>query len=148
MIRINHEPKKRIRWTGLAIFILAFGLILMTAGRTAQAVPNGGYAHPEVLIQPEELKALIDKKDPNLRIIDIREKLKYLAGHIPGAVQVWRPDIVDKNHSIPGMMAPKDQIENLLGSLGISNRDTIIIYSDGPDNGRLWWILGLLWFSP
>jgi len=146
MIRINHEPKKRIRWTGLAICVLAFGLILMTSGGKAQAVPNGGYVHPEVIIQPEELKALIDKKDPNIRIIDIREKLKYLAGHIPGSVHVWRPDLVDKNHPIPGMMAPKDQIENLLGSLGISNKNTIIIYSDGPDNGRLWWILAYYGF--
>ncbi len=29
-----------------------------------QAVPNGGYARPEVLIQPEELKALANKKNP------------------------------------------------------------------------------------
>ena len=141
MIQINHEPKKRIRCTGLAICVLAFGLMLMTSGERAQAVPHGGYAHPEVIIQPEELKALIDRMDPNIRIIDIREKLKYLAGHIPGSVHVWRPDLVDKNHPIPGMMAPKDQIENLMGSLGISNKNTIIVYSDGPDNGRLWWIL-------
>ena len=121
--------------------VLGFGLIFIIIDRTAQAVPNGGYAHPEVIIQPEGLKVHMDKKDPNIRIIDIREKLKYLAGHIPGSVHVWRPDIVDKNHPIPGMMAPKDQIENLMGSLGISNKNTIIIYSDGPDNGRLWWIL-------
>ncbi len=135
-----------MRWTGLAIFVLAFGLILMTSARRAQAVPNGKYAHPEVLIQSEELKVLMDKKDPNIRIIDIREKLKYLAGHIPGSVHVWRPDIVDRNHPIPGMMAPKDQIENLMGSMGISNKNTVIIYSDGPDNGRLWWIMAYYGF--
>lgn len=141
MIQMKHQAKKGQRWKGLVILALTVGLIFMTLGRTAQAVPNGRYAHAEVLIQPEELKALIDKKDPNIRIIDIREKLKYLSGHIPGAVQVWRPDIVDKNHPIPGMMAPKDQIENLMGSLGISTKNTIALYSDGPDNGRLWWIL-------
>ena len=118
----------------------------MIPGRTAHAVPNGGYAHPEVLIHPEELKILIDKKDPSIRIIDIREKLKYLAGHILGAVHIWRPDIVDKNHPIPGMMAPKEQIESLLGDLGISEKNTIIINSDGPDNGRLWWILAYYGF--
>ena len=76
-----------------------FGLALMIPGRTAHAVPNGGYAHPEVLIQPEELRILMDKKDPRIRIIDIREKLKYLASHIPGAVHVWRPDIVRHSSS-------------------------------------------------
>jgi len=111
-----------------------------------QAVPNGGYARPEVLIQPEELKALANKKEPHIRIIDIREKVKYLAGHIPGAVQIWRPDIEDKNHSLPGMMASKGQMEDLLGSLGISDQDTLIIYSDGPDNGRVWWVLAYYGF--
>ena len=146
MVRINGKTNQLRKWIALLVFVLAFGLIFMLAGLTTQAVPNGRYAHAEVLIQPEELKALIDKKDPNLLIIDIREKLKYLAGHIPGAVQVWRPDIVDKNHPIPGMMAPKDQIENLMGSLGISTKNTIVLYSDGPDNTRLWWILAYYGF--
>ena len=66
--------------------------LIFTVPEAVQAVPNGGYARPEVLIQPEELKALVDKKDPNIRIIDIREKLKYLADHIPGAVHIWRRD--------------------------------------------------------
>jgi thiosulfate/3-mercaptopyruvate sulfurtransferase len=121
------------------------GLILI-ASEAAQAVPNGGYARSETLIQPEELKALMDKKDPNIRIIDIREKLKYLAGHIPGAVHIWRPDITDKNHPVPGMMAPRDQMENLMGRLGISDKDILVIYSDGSDNGRLWWILAYYGF--
>ena len=146
MIPINHKVKKWQRWAGLVIFVSVFGLIFITGGRTAQALPNGGYVHPEVLIQPEELKVLIDKKGPNIRVIDIREKLKYLAGHIPGAVQIWRPDIEDKNHSLSGMMAPKGQMEDLLGGLGISDQDTLIIYSDGPDNGRFWWVLAYYGF--
>ncbi len=113
-----------------------------------QAVPNGGYAHPELLIQPEELKALIDKKAPGYRIIDVRENLYYLVGHIPGAVQVWRPDIEDKTHPVPGMMAPRYKVEELMAGLGISDQETLIIYSysDGPDHGRLWWILAYYGF--
>lgn len=117
MIWIQDRSKKQQRWIGLASLVLVFGLAFMILGPTAHAIPNGGYAHPEVLIQPEELKVLIDKKDLHIRIIDIREKLKYLAGHIPGAVHVWRPDIVDNNHPIPGMMAPKEQSEPLFGRL-------------------------------
>jgi thiosulfate/3-mercaptopyruvate sulfurtransferase len=139
------KAERRKRRTRL-IVALTSGLIFMIASQTAWAVPNGGYTHPEVLIQPEGLKTLTDKKDPNIRIIDFREKLKYVAGHIPGAVHIWRSDVVDKDHSIPGMMAPKDQIENLMGSLGISAKHLLIIYSDGPDNGRLWWILAYYGF--
>jgi len=123
-------------------FILA-SLLFLIVVQTAQSVPNGRYAHPELLIQPEELKALIDKKAPGYRIIDVREKLDYLSGHIPGAVQVWRPDIEDKAHPLPGMMATKEQMEEVMGSLGTNNQDMIIIYSysEGPDHARLWWIL-------
>jgi thiosulfate/3-mercaptopyruvate sulfurtransferase len=126
--------------------VLTLVLFLTTLSRTARALPNGRYAHPEIIIQPEELKVLIERKDPSLRIIDVREKPQYLNGHIPGAVQIWRPDIEDKNHPIPGMMAPGPQMEELIGNLGINNKSTIVIYSDGPDNGRLWWVLAYYGF--
>ena len=146
MIHRECKSKKWSKWVKVWIQVLAFGLIFFNGVQTVRAIPNGGYAHPEVLIQPEELKSLLDKKDPHIRIVDIREKLKYLAAHIPGAIHVWRPDIVDKNHPIPGMMAPRDQIENLMGSLGINEKNTLVIYSDGSDNGRFWWILAYYGF--
>lgn len=143
---ISEESKKYIRWIKSFILVLPLILFLITLSRTTQAVPNGGYAHPEIIIQPEELKILIEKKDSSIRIIDVREKLQYLNGHIPGAVQVWRPDIEDKNHPIPGMMAVQKQVEDLMGNLGINNKSIIVIYSDGPDNGRLWWVLAYYGF--
>ena len=128
--------------------IAVLSLIFSAAVQAAWAVPVGGYIHPELLIDPEELKLLIDKKEPGYRIIDVRENLQYLTGHIPGAIQVWRPDIEDKAHPLPGMMAPRNQIEELMGSLGINNQDRIIMYSysDGPDHARLWWILAYYGF--
>jgi thiosulfate/3-mercaptopyruvate sulfurtransferase len=100
--------------------------------QSTHAVPNGGYAHPEIIIQPEELKALMEKKDPGIRIIDVREKIQYLSGHIPGAVQVWRPDIEDKMHALPGMVAVQKQIEDLMGDFGI-NRQSILRVSNQAD---------------
>lgn len=140
-----------MKWVKDESKILVGGLILifsviLNSGQIVLAIPNGGYARPELLIQPEELKALIDRKDPNIRIIDVREKIKYLSGHIPGAVNIWRPDIVDKDHPIPGMMAPQSQVEELMGRLGISHQNKLIIYSDGPDAARLWWILSYYGF--
>jgi len=143
---ISEESKKYIRWIKSFILVLPLILFLITLSRTTQAVPNGGYTHPEIIIQPEELKILIEKKDSSIRIIDVREKLQYLNGHIPGAVQVWRPDIEDKNHPIPGMMAPQPQIEELLENLGVNEKNTLIIYSDLYDHARLWWILAYYGF--
>ncbi len=134
---------KRI-WVFILLVVLS--LALLNAGEQAYGVPNGGYAHPEILIQPEELKALIEKKTSKMRIIDVRESAQYLAGHIPGAVQLWRPDVEDKRHPLPGMMAPQAQIEELLGRLGVDREDNIIIYSDLYDHARLWWILAYYGF--
>jgi thiosulfate/3-mercaptopyruvate sulfurtransferase len=138
---MGEKPKRPIKRTNPFFFMFTLGLFLMSLTHTAQAIPNGGYAHPEMIIQPEELKSLVEKKDPNIRIIDVRENLQYLRGHIPGAVQVWRPEMEDKNHPIPGMMAPQPQIETLLGNLGIGEKNILIIYSDLYDHARLWWIL-------
>jgi thiosulfate/3-mercaptopyruvate sulfurtransferase len=126
------------------LFCLA--LLFILAGQTVRAIPNGGYAHPEIIIQPEELKNLIDRKDPNIRIIDVREKPKYMGGHIPGAAHIWRPDIEDKQHSLPGMMGPQGQVEDLLGKIGMSNKDVVVIYSDLYDHARLWWVLAYYGF--
>lgn len=143
---MDEESKNLTKQIKLFALVTTLVLAVLTSTQTIHAVPNGGYAHPELIIQPEELKTLIEKKDPNIRIIDVREKLPYLGGHIPGAVQVWRPDIEDKDHPIPGMMASQPQIEALLGSLGISEKHALIIYSDLFDHARFWWILAYYGF--
>ena len=142
-MRVNYYSKRLVE--GFTFFFVSV-LALLISGQLALAIPSGGYARPELLTQPEDLKSLIDRKDPDIRIIDVREKIKYLAGHIPGAVNIWRPDVVDKDHPIPGMMAPQAQIKELMGRLGISHRNTLIIYSDGSDGARLWWILAYYGF--
>jgi len=125
---------------------VALGLALGPGGPAAHAVPQGGYAHGEVLIQPEELKTLIDQKEPALKIIDVRHEVKYYLGHIPGAVQVWRHELENKKNPVPGMPIPAAQMEKLLGRLGVSHRDTLIIYSDQFGDARLWWLLAYYGF--
>src|SRR4030042_3448030 len=107
---VKHHLKRLVG--GLTLTLISVFVLLMS-DQLVLAIPNGGYTRPELLIQPEDLKSLIDRKDSDIRIIDVREKIKYLAGHIPGAVHVWRPDIVDKNHPTPGMMAPQAQTEEV-----------------------------------
>ena len=96
------------RWLPLLIplALLLAWLALALIPHLAGGVPLGDYAHSGVLIQAEELKDLIAKPDPNLRIIDFRHKAKYYLGHVPGAIQVWRPEIEDRRQPIPGLPAP------------------------------------------
>jgi hypothetical protein len=60
MMGMNQELKK-------VLFVFFVIFLVMVLSRITQAVPNGRYAHPEILIQPGELKGLIDKQDSNLR---------------------------------------------------------------------------------
>ena len=108
---------KRISGPAMPTFLLSLALALLLTVVQASGVPQGGYAHPEMLIQPEELKVLLDRKAPNLRIIDVRHKAKYYLGHIPGALEVWRPDLENKKSR--GLMATQPQMESLLGRLGV-----------------------------
>lgn len=145
MIEVGY---RRQGWTRL--FALAMFLTGMLLGGmppwSAQGVPQGGYAHPQVLIQAEELKALLDQKTQNLKIIDVRHKAKYYLGHIPGAVQVWRPALEDRKQAVAGKVPGAAQLESVLGRLGVSHRDTLVIYSDLCDHTRLWWLLAYYGF--
>jgi thiosulfate/3-mercaptopyruvate sulfurtransferase len=134
------------RWLAPVSLALAAGLVLKFLHQPAHAVPQGGYAAAGALIQAEELKALLDKKEPNLKIIDVRHKAKYYLGHIPGAIEVWRPEMEDKKRSLPGGMATQLQVENLLGRLGVGKKDTLVLYSDLYDHTRLWWLLAYYGF--
>jgi thiosulfate/3-mercaptopyruvate sulfurtransferase len=135
---------KRISGPALLSFLLYLLPVLLLTVAPASGVPQGGYAHPETLIQPEELKALLDRRTPNLRIIDVRHKAKYYLGHIPGALEVWRPDLENKNNR--GRLATQAQMEALLGRLGVGGQDTLILYGDHYDHTRLWLVLAYYGF--
>jgi rhodanese-related sulfurtransferase len=55
-------------------------------------------------ISPEELKKLIESKDPTIVIVDVQPKGAYDLGHVKGAINFpWDPDIKS-----PGRL-PKDK---------------------------------------
>jgi thiosulfate/3-mercaptopyruvate sulfurtransferase len=139
-------PRKCFTWLIPFVLLLA-GLALALIPPRSGGEPLGNHLRSEVLIQAEELRDLIAQRDPHLRIIDFRHKAKYYLGHIPGALQLWRPEIENRRPSLPGLSAPSlppappGKIEKLLGRLGVGSNDNIIIYSDQCDQAHLWWIL-------
>ena len=93
------------------------------------------------LIEVDELLKIA--KEPNIKILDFRKSEVYKKEHIEGALNIWRTDLEDASYPYKGMMARKEQMETLLGRLGVTKNDTIIIYDDNGlcDSSRLWWIL-------
>ncbi|HXX38912.1 MAG TPA: sulfurtransferase [bacterium] len=85
------------------------------------------YAHPEVLVETEWLGDHL--KDPKVRVVEVSEDLTlYDQGHIPGAVHVdWKTQLQD---TVTRDWIGKAQLESLLGSHGIDNETTTVLYGD------------------
>jgi thiosulfate/3-mercaptopyruvate sulfurtransferase len=86
-----------------------------------------GYAHPEVLVETDWVKANLGKPGITLVEIDVDTSV-YDTGHIPGAVGLnWRTQLQDQvSRDIVGQEA----FEALVGDAGISSQDTVILYGD------------------
>ncbi len=70
---------------------------------------------------------------------------EYLAGHIPGAVRFDIEEIADKSSGLPHMVPSAEAFAAAASSLGIGDRDTIVVY-DGVGmfaSPRVWWTLRL-----
>ncbi len=86
-----------------------------------------GYAHPEVLVDADWVQQHLD--DPKIKLVEVDvDTNAYNEGHIRGAVAWnWTSQLNDQvRRDIPS----KEQIAQLLGSSGISNDDTIVLYGD------------------
>ncbi len=88
---------------------------------------NQGYAHPELLAEPDWLWEHRD--DPSLRIIDCASLDKYERAHIPGAVGLpVHPWIKDRDEGVH-VMGP-EAFATLMGRLGVSVDTTVVVYDD------------------
>ena len=92
------------------------------------------------IITAEEALQLVGNNSSAV-LVDTRTMPEYNEGHIEGAVNVSRAEIVVMSPH-PALLAPPEKIEKNLGGKGISN-DTLVIAYDANlmDAPRLWWTL-------
>lgn len=77
----------------------------------------------------------------NVAIIDMQSPEDYASGHVKGAVNIVKDDIVI-NVPVDNMLTSKNKIDKLMSEKGISNDTTILIYdSDKMSAARLFWTL-------
>jgi thiosulfate/3-mercaptopyruvate sulfurtransferase len=91
---------------------------------------------PDVVVVDGSFYLPAMKRDPGA---------EYLAGHIPGAVRFDIDEIADKSIPLPHMLPSPEQFAQAVGRLGISDRDTIVVY-DGAglfSSPRVWWTFRL-----
>ena len=88
---------------------------------------DSNYAHPEVLMETDEVAAQLGSGAFKLIEIDV-DTDAYAQGHLPGATGFnWQTELEDTlRRDVPD----KDQWEALLSKSGISNSDTLVLYGD------------------
>ncbi len=144
----------------MQLWILIWLWIGVAAGLQATETGYKGFPRGHVLIDAQELKGLMEAqqawdsavaegrspsdKNPKLVIVAVaKPKLQYrLKGHIPGALNIWRPDYEspEKLFGVRGenLMSRAD-FQAFLRSLGIDQDSTVVWYDHKYDATRLWW---------
>ena len=87
---------------------------------------ENGYAKP-VLLTTDWLAEHLN--DSNVVVAEVDENPDlYDEGHVPGAVKLhWRDDLQDP---VERDLVEKEEFERLMGSLGIANDTTLVLYGD------------------
>jgi len=101
------------------------------------------------LITPEDLAETVGQ--PGLSIVDASwylpaqkrfARAEYEEGHVPGAVFFDQDEIVEPGSELPHTLPSPEIFSEKVGKLGISERDTIVVY-DGMglfSAPRVWWM--------
>ena len=99
------------------------------------------YSASPLLVETEWLKKHIDLSD--IRLIDMSDKIQYQRFHIPGAIHLPYAAINKLNNKKISYSVGQKDIIKILGLLGITNKDHIVIYDDmaGLHASRLFWEL-------
>lgn len=137
----------------LAILTTLTTTLLMGCDVAAPTTPAGtaapltSYAWPYdvVLAEPAWLAAHL--RDANVRVVDVSAPGAYQLGHIPGAVQMYWQDLIEKNSPTYGKLAGKPDRERVFGSLGIGDPSQTIVLYDQDDNRSAARTAWALWYA-
>ena len=96
------------------------------------------YANPNTLVGTQWVAEHLD--DPSVRVVEVDvDTSAYEQGHIPGAIGWnWTTQLCDTRIRD---IIPKDSFEELLGSSGIDNDTTVVLYGDNNN----WFAAWALW---
>ena len=108
---------------------MSFRRILPLLGLLLFGFSNFAFA-AQPLVTPDWILTNIGK--PGLIFLDVRHSRAFARNTVPGAVNTsYGRDWLVKRQGVPGMIPAKDQLEKLIGDLGISNSDHVVILPGG-----------------
>lgn len=122
----------------MLIFFVIAVCSLNSCTRSSSDLPS------KALWDISDLEHALDAGHP-VKIVDMQKAAEYQQKHIPSSVNITRDQLESKDYPYNGMLAPKMAIEDLLGKMGISSNDFILVYDakGNVDAARLWWALNV-----
>jgi thiosulfate/3-mercaptopyruvate sulfurtransferase len=112
--------------------------------KSATELKETGYAHPEVLVDTQWVADHLN--DPKVKLVEVDvDTNAYDTGHIKGAIGLdWRKDL--QARPIRDLL-PKEELEKLLSSKGISADDAVIVYGDNNNWFAAWFVWNLKYYG-
>ncbi len=105
---------------------------LAITGLLPLSVASRASASTEItLVSPADASANVNSG--KWKVLDVRPvpPLDYLSGHLPKAVHISEQAFRGPNGTLPYQIWPAGDLANLLSKAGVSNKDSVIVYSDG-----------------
>ena len=127
---------------GSVVISMVCAALLLAALPVTAGDGYKGFVRGDALITVEQLKELIDADDPDLVVIAVAKESSFKLGHIPGALNVWRPNYEPEDNDpwpYGGMMLDRGGFEAFARNLGVNNDSKVVIYDEKYDATRLWW---------
>src|SRR5207247_3754733 len=111
--------------------------------KSAAEIAQAGYARPEVLVEPQWVADHASAPKGKIVEVDVATAA-YDTGHIKGAIGFdWRKDL--QARPVRDLL-PKQELEALLSSKGISNDDTVVAYGDNNNWFAAWFVWNLKYY--
>lgn len=119
---------------------LLFLVAVLVMGAFAGCAAKATYENGTNIVEASEVAVLMEQG--NVVVVDARTAEEYEKGHLVGAIHL-DPAELTISEPVKAMIAPKEQVEKVLGAKGISETDTVLIYDNKGSvyAGRVWWTM-------
>jgi len=120
---------------------LLFLVAVLVMGTFAGCAAETSYKGATNFVEASEVAALMEQD--NVVVVDARYAEDYEKGHLAGSVNLNPKEKLMISEPVKGMIPSKEMVEEVLGTNGISETDTVLIYGNhgGIYAARVWWTM-------
>ncbi len=145
--RHNEFGSRRLWQAGALLIALALGVSVGAAQGFAEHSSEPSTASVDWILTPERAKKLVTSRDA--KILDVRARAEWRAGHLPGAVVVeWQSFTPDQQSSRGRLLESDATLQRRIRALDVSDEQPVVVVgeTDGGwgEAGRIVWMLRTL----